>query len=266
MQELIFQLADILIVVVNDLTVLEQEFLQKMHSRMQLAREIKVQHLIVVHNFRDCHKEKEALELWKVTFIIQVISIVFENCFSFMVSQSLRDSKNTVISTLCIFTILQQQVLEIYACGRSETIRVTAAPRDNPTRYSAVHVHIHQSELARHIFLANDSSDFGSKYNNWSIAQLKYWIEGIYTNKKREYLPLELIREHTERLLPSYIENAGRVYLAADYQYRMQDRPGKPAHKFRDWRVDVFPILFPILVPSENAYSEEKFEPKVIIS
>jgi len=65
LQELIFRLADIIIVVVNDLTVLDQEYLQTMAIKMQTSGGVRVKQMFLVHNFRDCTDLKDAQIRWK---------------------------------------------------------------------------------------------------------------------------------------------------------------------------------------------------------
>jgi hypothetical protein len=64
LQSLIYELSSILIVVVDNLTVLDQEFLQTMSYKTSKSGKDAKQ-IIVVHNFRTCQTEEEARKLWE---------------------------------------------------------------------------------------------------------------------------------------------------------------------------------------------------------
>jgi hypothetical protein len=78
LQELIFKLADILIVVVNDLTtpdqvfdikkkyIIPQEYLQSINYICSKLSKDQNKEIFVVHNFRDTEKKEEAEKLWEV--------------------------------------------------------------------------------------------------------------------------------------------------------------------------------------------------------
>jgi len=115
LQELIFEIADVLIVVVDNLTVLDQEYLQTMHMKISQNNNTKgktAKHLFVLHNFRDSLTETEAQERWT------------------------------------------EQVKNIYKTGKPETKNMTFKNR-KMNSLQEVKVYFMDSPIARHLFIAN---------------------------------------------------------------------------------------------------------------
>jgi len=80
LEDLTFQLADFFVVVVNDLTSLDQEYIQKLHLKL-MNHPDKVQQLYIVHNFKDAISTELLQKLWEeqVTNIYQTGEIITES-------------------------------------------------------------------------------------------------------------------------------------------------------------------------------------------
>lgn len=65
LQDLVFDLADYFLVVVQDLTWPDQEFIQSLVLKLNASQK-HFKQVIVIHNFRDTEGVQDALDHWKV--------------------------------------------------------------------------------------------------------------------------------------------------------------------------------------------------------
>ena len=65
LQELAFSMADVIVVVVNELTWPDQEYLRTLRLKLEQSNKDYKQ-LFVIHNFVDVKTEKELLSMWRV--------------------------------------------------------------------------------------------------------------------------------------------------------------------------------------------------------
>lgn len=80
MQELIFQLADVFVVVVNHFTVLDEDYLKALCDKLHQKERLK--EVYVVHNFREEKSENICHKLWQVNqAVVEQISNKFLKSF-----------------------------------------------------------------------------------------------------------------------------------------------------------------------------------------
>jgi len=226
LQELIFEISDVLIVVVDNLTVLDQEYLQTMHMKITRGSNInnqKIKKFYIVHNFRDTTNEKEALARWK------------------------------------------EQVLDIYKTGKQQTISVVLESRTKSGTMFKTTVQYFDSPIGRHVFILQKDSLFGSTYNIASMESLKSWIAAIETKLHRSYNPLEVIRDTSNDIIRAYIDNAQTIQLSESKgesgktEFTFTMKKGQLDPQLKSWRQEGFTIIFD---PTRRIGDGKTFVPK----
>lgn len=145
-QDLVFHLTDFIIVVVNDLTWPDQEYLLALNNKLKKSEKATSYFgVVVVHNFKETDNEEEFLALWKE----QVVSCYHGESSTVHFGVSVRD----------------------------ESTFMRAAPKDSDVFYFTSRNPMTEREEMRHVAIAKEGSPAGKRYNRLTFELIRRWLD-----------------------------------------------------------------------------------------
>jgi hypothetical protein len=179
LQKISFTLSDVIIVVVNELTWPDQEYVTALATQMSETRKASsLGFIIVVHNYKDTEAVPDFLDMRQVFLIkVRVILISFVqkfcvNCFE--------GSKRTV------------------TCETSEGTQ-------------QVEFYLSNGDSLHHVFLAKEGSPAGIKFNEGTLALIRTWISSKSIASSQPLI--KKLCSVAENELDLYFSNVKSLYL-----------------------------------------------------
>jgi len=170
--DLIFEIADLFVVVVNDLTVPDQEFVWHLQKKLKKCQnQEKQKKVIIVHNFKDIKDEAQALYVWK--------------------------------DQVCKSYPKGEQQIEKF------TINMKTDKGGILPEKKSVNILTLGTRKSRHIYLMNNDASFGKSYNHAAFQLIRQWIYNDFPYERKPFFPVKMIQEKAETLLKNYITNIG---------------------------------------------------------
>eukprot|EP01102_Stenamoeba_stenopodia_P021363 TRINITY_DN858_c0_g1_i1.p1 TRINITY_DN858_c0_g1~~TRINITY_DN858_c0_g1_i1.p1 ORF type:complete len:581 (-),score=139.62 TRINITY_DN858_c0_g1_i1:112-1854(-) len=153
-QDLVFHLTDFIIVVVNDLTWPDQEYLLALNNKLKKSEKATSYFgVVVVHNFKETDTEEELLALWKE----QVVSCYHGESSTVHFGVSVRD----------------------------EGSFMKAAPKDSDIFYFTSRNPMNDREEMRHVAIAKENSPAGKRYNRLTFELIRRWLDEKSSQKHK---------------------------------------------------------------------------------
>jgi len=160
------------VVVVNDLTVPDQEFIWHLQKKLKKStNNEKQKKVIIVHNFKDIKDEAQAQYVWKD-----------QVCKSYPKGE--------------------QQIEKFVINMKSEKGGIIPDKK-------AVNILTLGTRKSRHIYLMNNDVSFGKSYNNAAFQLIRQWIYNDFPYERQPFYPIKMVQEKAKELLKNYITNIG---------------------------------------------------------